>query len=84
MAAVRAEMFRIAQMGGCTVWLHNTIDTKANVIAANYFNAISPELNKGDLILVSAVRTGTPTMFPLVVTSADGAATVTVAYGVVS
>lgn len=84
MAATQAQMYRVAQMGGCTVWLHLTTDTKANVVAPNYFNACSPELNKGDIILVSAVRGGTPTMFPLVVISGDGASTITTAYGVVS
>ena len=77
------DMYRIAQVGGCTIWVLTTNDAKATVIAANYFNPLAAELAIGDIIFVSAVRTGTPTTFPLVVLTNNGT-TVTVGYGVVS
>lgn len=83
MALAKSEMFRVAQMGGNTIWFHVTNDTKANVIAANYFNIMAAELQKGDIIFVAGDVDGTPFTCPIVVLTNNGT-TVTHGYGVVS
>lgn len=62
-----------------SVYHYVTNDTVAACIASGYFNGATKRLRKGDLIMISAVNGGTPTCSLAVVTSADGAATVTTA-----
>lgn len=62
-----------------SLYFYATGDTVANLLAANYFNGATKMLNKGDVILAACVLGGTPTTTHLVVTSAKGAAVVTVA-----
>lgn len=83
MPAASSQMYRISQVGGCTTWVYVTTEAKATIIGANWFNSMAAELTIGDIILVSAARAGTPTMFPLIVLTNNGT-TVTVGYGVVS
>lgn len=54
-------------------------DSQATVKGSGYFNNATSYLNKGDIIIASCDRGGTPTLSTLVVTSATGAATVTTA-----
>jgi hypothetical protein len=62
-----------------SLWHYATPDTAATVEAANYFNSATSQLRKGDLIEAVMVTGGTPVTKRYVVTSADDAATVTVA-----
>ncbi len=56
-----------------------TNDDGPAVIAANYFNPLSAQLNKGDVIECSLDVDGTSQTKTYVVTSANGAATVVIA-----
>ncbi len=61
-----------------SVWLLATADAAATVEAANYLNASAGYLAKGDIILASMARGGTPVIKTYVVTaiSAGGAVTI--------
>ena len=73
-----ANMNRI-QGGTCTLWIYKTTDALATVVASGYFNDHASLINNGDVII--AVDTNVPTIDVLAVTSASGAATVTVQNG---
>lgn len=60
-------------------YFYATGDALATVAASGYFNLATKRLGKGDVIEVAAVLDGTPAMATYIVTSATGAATVTVA-----
>lgn len=55
-----------------------TDDAAAIVEAANYFNAATKELRKGDVIEARMAMSGVPVLKEYIVTSATGAAVVTV------
>lgn len=87
MAHETKNLIRIAS-GGVTgagagvqvsVYLLATADTAAVVEAANYFNASAGYLQKGDVILASMVRGGTPVLKAYHVTAVSAAGAVTVA-----
>ena len=63
--------------GAQALFLYNTPDAIATVIASGYFNSITANLKQWDVILVVGVTGGTPTIDAITVTSATGAATVT-------
>jgi hypothetical protein len=67
------------QGGTCTLWIYKTVEAIATVVGSGYFNDYAGKLNNGDVILVS--DTNVPTIDVFVVTSADGATTVTTANG---
>lgn len=82
MALTLNSLFRI-QSGGAqasgresvgAVWMYSTTDAKATVEAANYFNGAVGLLQKGDIILCSTSRGGTPALRALIVTSNNGSA----------
>lgn len=69
------------QQGGATAagttkvlreWMYATDDAAATVEAANYFNAAAGVLTKGDIILASMVRSGTPVGKSYIVTANSG------------
>lgn len=62
-----------------SLWHYATNDAAATVEAANYFNSEAAQFTKGDVIEASMVLGGTPVTKRYIVTSATGAATVTVA-----
>lgn len=57
---------------------YSTDDAHTDVVGSNYFNAATNYLVQGDIILTSNNLDGTPTHWTFVVTSATGAAAVTV------
>lgn len=65
--------------GSNKVWAYHTADDLATTVASGYFNTVTARLTKADIILAVVATGGTPILRPLVVTSATGAATVTVA-----
>lgn len=65
--------------GGLTVWGYVTNDDLATVAGSGYFNSATSLLKHGDQIVVSGDLDGTPAVNTYVVSSASGAATVTVA-----
>ena len=67
------------QGGTCTLWIYKTVQTIAQVATSGYFNDHASLLNNGDVIIV--VDTNVPTIDVCAVTSASGAATVTVQNG---
>ena len=80
MALTLNSLFKI-QTGGATaagreqvgsLWMYSTTDAKATVEAANYFNGAAGFLTKGDIILCSTSRGGTPALRALIVTSNNG------------
>jgi hypothetical protein len=62
-----------------STFVYSTDDAAAVVEAANYFNSATARLTKGSIIMASMVAAGTNVLKNYVVTSATGAATVTVA-----
>lgn len=56
-----------------------TADDAATIQAANYFNPLSGQLSNGDILHASLLIGGANVMKSYVVTSANGAATVTIA-----
>lgn len=60
-------------------YFYATGDALATVAASGYFNNATKRLRKGDVIEVAGVLDGTPVTASYIVTSADGAATVTTA-----
>ena len=62
-----------------SAWAYDTSDAAATVEAANYFNGSAAAFSKGDTIDAVMARSGTPVRKSYVVTSATGAATVTIA-----
>jgi hypothetical protein len=62
-----------------SLFLYATDDTFANITGANYFNGATKTLKKGDVIMCTCSLSAAPTVTAVVVTSASGAAAVTVA-----
>ena len=61
------------------LFAYGTADAAATVEASDYFNSATALLQKGDIIFASMVVGGTPVLKSYIVTSATGAAAVTVA-----
>lgn len=80
MAFTAASFNRIAN-GSMKVFAYSSADAIATIVASGYFNDVYQELAQGDLILVAGGVGGTETADLLVVNSATGATTVTVANG---
>lgn len=64
---------------GQNSFTYQTADARATVIASGYFNGVSSQLNKGDVITARCSTGGTETVDLLRVTSADQTTPVTVA-----
>lgn len=79
MAFAAATFHRVVNNPDQSMYLYNSADAIATVVASGYFNSVSAELRLGDVIVV--VDSATPTVDVLVVSSADGAATVTTVNG---
>lgn len=74
MALNKTKLYKIAGAKP-GLWLYQSTDAVATVAASGYFNNATNELRQFDVII--SVDTDAPTVDLLVVTSADGAATVT-------
>jgi len=72
---------KIAEAGGNSVFFYSDGDAIATIAASGYFSSATENLKKGDIILCVGTNAGTPTVDILVVSSATGAATVTVVNG---
>lgn len=59
------------------LWLYNTGDAIATVVASGYFNDVTANLKQNDVIIVVGVTGGTRTVDVVTVSSATGATTVT-------
>lgn len=69
----------LVKLAGAEPQLHiyTTPDAVATVVASGYFNAVTSNLKRYDVILCIGSTGGTPTIDVLTVTSATNAATVT-------
>ena len=88
MAFTKATLARLgntAYLAGSTVsvYAYASDDAVGDLLGANYWNSASGRFKKGDLILCATNLDGTPVHALLQVTSATGAATVTVIGSVV-
>lgn len=77
MAYTDSTMNLIAGAGVGKLYIYQTADAIATVTASGYFNNKYAELKQFDVILAVTSTGGTPTIDPLIVTSATGATTVT-------
>ena len=75
-----ANMNRL-QAGTVTLWVYKTTDAIATVVASGYFNDHAELVKENDIILCASSIGGTNAVDVLIVTSADGAATVTTTIG---
>lgn len=78
MAFNSANMKRI-NVGDESMYVYKSADAIAATAASGYFNSYTSSLKKGDAIII--IDSSTPTIDVCVVSSATGAATVTVANG---
>jgi hypothetical protein len=78
MALDLTKLSRIAYANGQGLHLYRSDDLRSVIIASGYFNSATNVLKNGDIILVSGDEDGTDAPFPVMVTSASAAATVTV------
>jgi len=69
------------QAGTVTLWVYKTTDAIATVIASGYFNTHYQLVKENDIILCASSIGGVNAVDVLIVTSADGASTVTVTNG---
>jgi len=73
------DMNRI-QGGTVTLWLYKSVtDTVATMVTSGYFDPVAELVRNGDIIIM--VDTNVPTIDVVLVSSADGASTVTVVNG---
>lgn len=74
MPLIKKDLYKIAgaEPG---IWIYETADAVATVVASGYFNNATNELKQGDIIL--AITGGNAALRLLFVNSATGAATVT-------
>lgn len=79
MAFAAANFHRISNNPDQSLYLYNTTDAIATIAGSGYFNSVSAELRLGDVII--AVDSDAVTVDVLVVSSADGASTVTTVNG---
>ena len=67
------------QAGSKTLWLYESADATATIVGSGYFDTYTDYLRQGDCILISGGVGGSVDRDSAVVSSADNAATVTVA-----
>lgn len=81
MALTTSKLSRIGYANGQGLHIYRTDDTLATVVASGYFNSVTNNLMKGDVILVVANEASAAGAVPVVVTSASKATTVTTVAG---
>mgnify|MGYP001176035348 FL=1 len=79
--AYSASNLRKVAGGAMSVFLYDSADAIGTIVGANYFNSATNELKQNDVIIAVGSTGGTRTVDILVVSSATGAATVTVING---
>ncbi len=81
MAFAAANFHRIWNGPDQSLYLYNSPDAIATIVGSGYFNSVSAELRENDVIIVVGLTGGAQTVDVVVITSADGAATVTTTNG---
>tara|TARA_R100000455_G_scaffold31268_2_gene24316 strand:+ start:539 stop:784 length:246 start_codon:yes stop_codon:yes gene_type:complete len=79
--AYSASNLRKVAGGAMSVFLYDSADAIGTIVGANYFNSATNELKQNDVIIAVGSTGGTRTVDLLVVSSATGAAQVTVING---
>lgn len=77
MALVRSKFQHLGGAGEGQVYLYQTPDAHATVIASGYFNLVTDQIRQFDMILTVVATGGTVQTSQIIVTSATGAAVVT-------
>lgn len=72
---------KIAEAGGNSVFFYTDGDAVSAIAGSGYFNSATNELKENDVIIAVGSNGGTQTVDILVISSATGAATVTVVNG---
>jgi fructoselysine-6-P-deglycase FrlB-like protein len=80
MALTATTLFKVAGAKP-GLWIYKSADAIATIVASGYFNNVTNALKEHDVIIVVGATGGTETVDLVVVTSADGAATVTTTNG---
>jgi hypothetical protein len=80
MAYIASDLKKIAG-GANSLFLFDSTDAIATIIASGYFNDATNELKQNDVIVVVGSTGGTRTVDMIVVSSATGASTVTTING---
>lgn len=78
MALTRANFYTLVN-GAAQHHTYRSADTAAACVAADYFNEITNDLKQYDVINIISDTGTTPALTAVIVTSATGAASVTVA-----
>ena len=78
MALDRTKLYKV---GGANpaMWIYQSTEAVGDIDNSGYFNAVTNELKQFDVIAIVSATGGTPAIDLATVTSATGAATVTVA-----
>tara|TARA_R100000458_G_scaffold59398_1_gene69868 strand:+ start:1339 stop:1584 length:246 start_codon:yes stop_codon:yes gene_type:complete len=79
--AYSASNLRKVAGGAMSVFLYDSADAIGTIVASGYFNSATNELKQNDVIIAVGSTGGTRTVDMLVVSSATGAAQVTVING---
>ena len=79
--AYSASNLRKVAGGAMSVFLYDSADAIGTIAGSGYFNSATNELKQNDVIIAVGSTGGTRTVDLLVVSSATGAATVTVING---
>ena len=79
--AYSASNLRKVAGGAMSVFLYDSADAIGTIAGSGYFNSATNELKQNDIIIAVGSTGGTRTVDMLVVSSATGAATVTVING---
>lgn len=79
--AYSASNLRKIAGGAMSVFLYDSADAIGTIAGSGYFNSATNELKQNDVIIAVGSTGGTRTVDLLVVSSATGAATVTVING---
>lgn len=78
MALVRSKAQHLGGAGEGQLYMYQTPDSFATAATSGYFNLLTDQLRQFDVILLVCATGGTPTIEHVMVTSASGAAVVTV------
>ena len=81
MALTATALKKIGGAGDSNLFMYQSSDALATVVASGYFNSVTNELKQFDVIIVVCSTGGTATVDVIIVSSATGAATVTTANG---
>lgn len=81
MAFVRTKFQHVGGAGEGQLYMYQTPDALATVVASGYFNLVTDQIRQFDVITVVSATGGTPLVDNIIVTSATAATTVTTSAG---